>query len=163
MAGKRASEISVAIIGAGFSGLCMGIQLKKAGITSFTIFEAADDVGGTWRDNSYPGCACDIPSPLYSYSFAQYPYWSELYSGQPEIWQYQKWVVDKYELQPYIKLKTRIASATFEDADGVWHLTSAAGDKFEAKAVVMGVGTCRAGNTPMLLEECPMILFVRRC
>ena len=137
------SNVSVAIIGAGFSGLGMGIKLKQAGVTSFTIFEASDDIGGTWRDNTYPGCACDIPSPLYSYSFAKYPYWSELFSGQPEIWKYQKWVVDKYALKPYIKLNTRIATASFDNSAGVWHLTSVAGDKYEANVVVMGVGTSR--------------------
>ena len=88
--GPARAELDVAIMGAGFSGLCMAIALKKAGRTNFRVFEKADDLGGTWRDNRYPGCACDVPSHLYSFSFEQNPDWSRSYSPQPEIWRYMK-------------------------------------------------------------------------
>ena len=73
----------IAIVGAGFAGLGMGIRLKQAGIDSFTIYEQAIEIGGTWRENTYPGCACDVPSHLYSFSFAQNPDWTRAYSPQP--------------------------------------------------------------------------------
>ena len=81
-------SLTVAIIGAGFGGLCMAIQLEKAGIRSYTIFEKGADVGGTWRDNTYPGAGCDIPSHLYSFSFEKYSSWTRRYPGQPEILDY---------------------------------------------------------------------------
>jgi cation diffusion facilitator CzcD-associated flavoprotein CzcO len=80
----------VIIIGAGFSGIGMGIKLKEAGIDDFLILEGADSIGGTWRDNDYPGCACDIPSHLYSFSFEPSPDWSRMFPAQGEIWAYFK-------------------------------------------------------------------------
>ena len=76
----------IAIIGAGFSGLGAAIRLRAAGIDDFVVLERAAQVGGTWRDNSYPGCQCDVPSHLYSYSFAPNPEWSRTFSPQGEIW-----------------------------------------------------------------------------
>src|SRR5207247_4111279 len=81
-------HVRVAIIGAGFGGLGAGIRLRQAGMTDFVILERAASVGGTWRDNTYPGCACDIPSHLYSFSFAPNPDWAHRFSRQPEIWDY---------------------------------------------------------------------------
>ncbi|MDQ4071602.1 MAG: NAD(P)/FAD-dependent oxidoreductase, partial [Actinomycetota bacterium] len=78
----------IVIVGAGFSGLALGIRLLEKGIDDFAILERRDEVGGTWRDNSYPGCACDVPSHLYSFSFAPNPDWSHTYSRQPEIQEY---------------------------------------------------------------------------
>jgi phytoene dehydrogenase-like protein len=78
----------VAIVGSGFAGLGMAIRLREAGIEDFVVLEKADDVGGTWRDNRYPGCACDVPSHLYSFSFAPNPEWTSTFSPQPEIWDY---------------------------------------------------------------------------
>ena len=92
-------ETGVVIIGTGFSGLGMAIQLRKEGRDDIVILEKAHDVGGTWRDNSYPGCACDIPSHMYSFSFEQNPGWSRAYSPQPEIWRYLRNVADKYGLR----------------------------------------------------------------
>lgn len=80
------NDTSVAVIGAGFSGICMGIQLIKAGYNDFTIYEAASDIGGTWRDNTYPGCSCDIPSVQYHFSFEPVK-WEEPYVAQPKILQ----------------------------------------------------------------------------
>src|ERR1700680_3361467 len=81
-------HVLVAILGTGFSGLGMAIRLKQHGQEDFVVIEKADDIGGTWRDNTYPGCACDIPSHLYSFSFAPNPEWSSTFSPQPEIWAY---------------------------------------------------------------------------
>ncbi len=79
------AHVAVAIVGSGFAGLATAIALKRAGREDFVMLERADDLGGTWRDNSYPGCACDVPSHLYSYSFAPNPQWSRTFSPQPEI------------------------------------------------------------------------------
>ena len=87
------------VVGAGFSGLCAGIELRRAGIEDFVILEKADRVGGTWRDNVYPGAACDIPSHLYSYSFEPNPRWSRTYSPQSEILDYLRHCADKYHGQ----------------------------------------------------------------
>ena len=81
-------DFEVTLVGAGFSGIAMAIALKQAGICSFVLLEKGDDVGGTWHENQYPGCACDVPSHLYSFSFAPNPNWSRMYSPQPEIWNY---------------------------------------------------------------------------
>ena len=95
------------IIGTGFSGLGMAIALQKQGV-DFVILEKADDVGGTWRDNTYPGCACDIPSHLYSYSFEPKPDWKNPFSYQPEIWDYLKGVTEKYGLRRYIEFNSLV-------------------------------------------------------
>ena len=97
------------IIGTGFSGLGMAIALQKQGV-DFLILEKADDVGGTWRDNSYPGCACDVPSHLYSFSFEPKATWSKLFSPQPEIWDYLKGVTEKYGLRRYIRFDSLVDS-----------------------------------------------------
>src|SRR3712207_9396250 len=82
------TDVGVAIVGSGFSGLGMAIRLRQEGFEDFVVLERADDVGGTWQANTYPGCACDVPSHLYSFSFAPNPDWSQTYSGQREIWGY---------------------------------------------------------------------------
>ena len=101
-------EFEVAVIGAGFSGLCMAIQLKLAGIDSFAVFEKALDIGGTWRDNLYPGCACDVPSHLYSYSFEPNPNWSRMFAPQGEIWSYLRRCADKYGVLPHMRFGMEI-------------------------------------------------------
>ena len=88
-------ETTIAIIGSGFSGLGMAAQLRKRGRDDFVILEKAHDIGGTWRDNTYPGCGCDVPAALYSYSFEQNPYWSKMWCSQPEIQAYLQRVADK--------------------------------------------------------------------
>ena len=85
---KENTELPIVIVGSGFGGIGMAIQLKKAGIHSFTIIERGDEIGGTWRDNTYPGCACDVPSYVYSFSFEQNPDWSRMFAEGPEIQAY---------------------------------------------------------------------------
>ncbi len=110
--------IDVAIIGAGFAGLGAAVRLKHRGDTSFLIFERAAEVGGTWRDKVYPGCACDIPSRLYSLSFAPNPNWSRLYSSQPEILAYLKTVVETHGLADRIRYNSAIIRVEFSETDG---------------------------------------------
>ena len=99
----KKADHKIAIIGSGFLGLNMAIQLLEEGIKDFVILEQSAEVGGVWRDNQYPGAACDIPSRLYSLKAEPYPYWSSLYSPQKEIYEYLRWVAKKRDLYKYIK------------------------------------------------------------
>jgi cyclohexanone monooxygenase len=126
--GATTPEHEVLIIGTGFAGLCMAIQLKKAGFHSFTMLEKEADLGGTWYVNTYPGCACDVNSHMYSFSFEPNPNWSREFASQPEILQYVRHCADKYELRPRIQLKTQAVSARFDEAANVWRVTVANAD-----------------------------------
>ncbi len=108
------TESDIAIVGAGFGGLGAAIQLTRHGRHDFVVFDQAKEIGGTWRDNSYPGCACDVPSHLYSYSFALNPHWSETYSGQAEIWDYLRVCVERFRLGPQLRLGCRIENAAWD-------------------------------------------------
>ena len=134
------SDLPIAIIGAGFAGIGTAIRLLKAGIRSFTIFERADEIGGTWRDNTYPGAACDVPSHAYSLSFEQYPGWTRRYSPSGEIQSYLLGLVEKWKLRDHLRLRTAITEAHFDEARGVWTLTTDRGDAVTARVVVSGVG-----------------------
>jgi len=134
------TDFPIAIIGAGFAGIGAAIQLIKAGIHSFTIFERADEVGGTWRDNTYPGCACDVQSHVYSLSFEQSTEWSRRYATSWEIQEYLLRVVDKWKLRDHMRLNTEIVEARFDDEPGTWTLTTDHGDAFTARVVLAGVG-----------------------
>src|ERR1051326_8703614 len=104
-------HVRFAIAGSGFAGIGCGIRLKQAGIHDFVILERADDVGGTWRDNTYPGCACDVPSHLYSFSFEPNPRWSRTFSPQPEIWDYLRHCSSKYGIDPHVRVDPVLARA----------------------------------------------------
>lgn len=112
----------VAVIGTGFGGLGMAIQLMKAGFTDITIFEKADDVGGCWRDNTYPGAACDVPSHLYSYSFEPKTDWSRRFAPQPEILGYLRHCARKYDLLRHVRFRTEVLGAAFDEAAGRWRI-----------------------------------------
>ena len=105
--------MEIIILGAGISGICMAIKLKRAGIDSFKIFEKSSGLGGTWFDNTYPGCACDVPSHFYSYSFELKANWSRVYSGSHEIREYLEYCANKYDVFSHIEFNTEIKSATF--------------------------------------------------
>src|SRR6202012_4367442 len=100
--------VHVAIIGSGFSGLGTAIRLKQEGIEDFVVLERAGEVGGTWRDNTYPGCACDVPSHLYSFSFAPNPGWSRAFSPQPEILSYLRSCAERYGIVPHIRFDHQV-------------------------------------------------------
>jgi cation diffusion facilitator CzcD-associated flavoprotein CzcO len=131
---------SAAVIGAGFGGLCVGLKLKQAGFDKFTIYEKAERVGGTWHYNTYPGCACDVPAQLYSYSFEPNPDWSALYARADEIQTYCESVADKYLLRPHLKLGAEVKTATWETARNKWRLQLASGEIGEADVLVASVG-----------------------
>src|SRR5437660_2082229 len=102
--GVSSDVLDVLIVGAGFSGLGMAIKLLQAGTTSFLVVEKADDIGGTWYANRYPGCACDIPSHLYSFSFDRNPDWSRMFAPREEIQNYLKSCAQRYGVMPYIRV-----------------------------------------------------------
>jgi cation diffusion facilitator CzcD-associated flavoprotein CzcO len=138
----------ITIIGSGFAGLCMAIKLKEAGYHDFVILEKAGDLGGTWRDNTYPGCACDVPSPLYSFSFELNPGWSRLFSPQAEIWDYLRACVAAYGLAPHIRFGTEVSSLEYDDARAVWRVSTGGGESFETHAVVSGIGALHVPHLP---------------
>ncbi|SEF26376.1 Predicted flavoprotein CzcO associated with the cation diffusion facilitator CzcD [Amycolatopsis pretoriensis] len=144
------TETGVVIVGTGFSGLGMAIQLRKEGRDDFVILEKAHDVGGTWRDNSYPGCACDIPSHMYSFSFEQNPGWSRAYSPQPEIWRYMREVADKHDLRRFTRFGQEMTGARWDADENRWHVATRGGDEFVADALVAGVGALHLPMVPEL-------------
>jgi cation diffusion facilitator CzcD-associated flavoprotein CzcO len=133
-------EPRIAIIGSGFSGLCLGIQLRKAGIHSFTIYEKASALGGTWRDNTYPGAACDVPAMAYCFSFEQKSDWSRKWAPQPEILAYMEHCARKYGLLPHLRFDTEITGAEFDEEAALWRLRTSAGETIEVEVLVSGVG-----------------------
>lgn len=133
-------DFPIAIVGAGFAGIGTAIRLLRAGIRSFTIFERAGDIGGTWRDNRYPGAACDVPSHVYSLSFEPSASWSRRYAPSREIWQYLKDLVEKWGLRAHLRLRTEIVEARFDEAVGAWSLTTDGGEVLRARYVVSCVG-----------------------
>ncbi len=141
-------ELPIAIIGTGFAGLGMAIQLKLHGYHDFVVFESADGVGGTWRDNTYPGCACDIPSHLYSFSFERNPNWSRQFSPQAEILEYIEGCVEKYDIGPHIRFRTRVDEARWDEARARWLIETSTGERFVAKVLVGGTGPLRVPNKP---------------
>jgi cation diffusion facilitator CzcD-associated flavoprotein CzcO len=145
---SRGAAPRVVIVGAGFGGLCMGIQLKGAGIESFTILEKAGSLGGTWRDNTYPGAACDCPSFVYQFSFELKTDWSRKWAEQPEILAYMEHCARKYDLHRHIRFNSELASARFDEAAGVWRVRTKAGDTLEAEVLVSSVGQLNRPSVP---------------
>ncbi|HEY8377091.1 MAG TPA: NAD(P)/FAD-dependent oxidoreductase [Nannocystis sp.] len=133
-------DVDVVIVGAGFSGLCMAIELLRAGIDNFVVLEKADRVGGTWRDNTYPGAACDIPSHLYSFSFAPNPGWTRAYPPQWEIQDYLEQVADRFAVRPHIRFRAEVDAANFDEASATWTVRTRDNARFRARALVLGNG-----------------------
>ncbi|MCP5163130.1 MAG: NAD(P)/FAD-dependent oxidoreductase [Hahellaceae bacterium] len=134
------SVLDVAIVGSGFAGIGMAIRLTQSGIENFRILEQSADIGGTWRDNTYPGAACDVPSHLYSFSFAPNPRWSRMFAEQKEIHGYLKDCVDRFNLREKTSFNTTIVSAKFDAGTNLWTLTTYAGRTLKARLVVMATG-----------------------
>jgi cation diffusion facilitator CzcD-associated flavoprotein CzcO len=128
LAAAAPDEVRIAIIGAGFSGIGLGIKLLEAGIEDFVLLERADDLGGAWRDNSYPGCCCDVPSVLYSYSFAPKPDWSHTFSPQAEIWEYLRDCADRCGVTPHIRFGAEVRDASWDEGVRRWRVQTAGGE-----------------------------------
>ncbi|HEY2061225.1 flavin-containing monooxygenase [Amycolatopsis sp. NBC_01480] len=143
-------RFKVVIVGTGFSGLGQAIQLEKAGIRDYVILEKADEVGGTWRDNSYPGCACDVQSHMYSFSYEQNPDWSRSFSPQPEIFEYLKGVADKHRLREKTRFGVEITGAHWDDGERRWTVNTKGGQEFSAQFLVSGVGGLHIPQIPKL-------------
>ncbi|MQA24755.1 MAG: NAD(P)-binding protein [Micromonosporaceae bacterium] len=142
-------DTRIAIVGSGFSGLGLAIRLKQAGMHDFVILERAEDLGGTWRDNSYPGCRCDVPSHLYSFSFAMNPDWSETYSPQPEIWEYLRRVSAEHGLERHIRYGHDVQASQWDDDAQMWRLKSSGGE-LTAQFVALGAGALADPRIPDL-------------
>jgi cation diffusion facilitator CzcD-associated flavoprotein CzcO len=139
----------VAVIGAGFAGLGTASRLRRAGRTDFVVLERAGDVGGTWRDNSYPGCVCDVPSRLYSFSFAPNADWTRSFSPQPEIWSYLRRTAQQRGLLPHIRFGTELLSAAWDETARAWQLRTSRGP-LTARVLVLGVGALSEPSVPDL-------------
>lgn len=122
----------IAIVGAGFSGLGAAIRLKQAGVEDFVVLERTGEVGGTWNVNTYPGCQCDIPSHLYSFSFAPNPGWTRTYSLQPEIWEYLRRVAREHHLDRHIRFHHEVAAARWDEEERLWRIALRKGAAGEA-------------------------------
>lgn len=139
----------VVIVGAGFSGIGAAIRLRQAGLQDFIVLERASEVGGTWRDNIYPGCECDVPSNLYSFSFDPKPDWSRTFSPQSEIWDYLRGCVKRHGLEAHLRLDSPVTQLVWEDEHERWHLTTANG-QLTAQVVVSATGALAAPARPRL-------------
>ncbi|MGY2067355.1 flavin-containing monooxygenase [Blastococcus sp. SYSU DS0619] len=148
-AGGAAREVRVAIIGSGFAGLAMAIRLRERGETDFLLLERADDVGGTWRDNTYPGAACDVQSHLYSFSFAPNPDWPRSYSEQPEIQAYLQATADRFGVRAHCVFGADVTSARWDDAERRWLVTTTAGD-VRAQVLVSAAGALADPTYPAI-------------
>lgn len=142
-----AERVGVAVIGAGFSGIAMGVRLLEAGIDDFVIVDRADDVGGVWEANTYPGCRCDIPSHLYSLSFAPNADWSNTFSPQAEIRDYLRRTADEFGLRRFLRLGVAVESMAWDERDAVWRVQTTSGELI-ADIVVSGVGPLTEPKLP---------------
>jgi cation diffusion facilitator CzcD-associated flavoprotein CzcO len=143
------AHVSVAVIGSGFAGLGMAIRLRDMGIEDFVVLERREDLGGTWHDNTYPGCQCDVPSHLYSLSFAPNPEWTRTFSLQPEIHAYLQRVADDFDVRRFIRFGHEVTDATWDEDRARWAITTSHGS-LEADVLVSGVGGLSEPSIPEL-------------
>jgi cation diffusion facilitator CzcD-associated flavoprotein CzcO len=143
------SHHEIAIVGAGFSGLGMAIELAGAGMRDFVVLERADDLGGTWRENAYPGCACDIPSVLYSWTKEQNPRWSRPFAGQQEIWNYMREVVARHDLERHLRFGHEVLEMRWDAEQSWWEIDTAKGT-ITADIVVSAAGALADPVIPRL-------------
>ncbi len=135
-------------MGTGFAGLCVAIKLLQKGIDNIVLLERADAVGGTWRDNCYPGAACDVPSKLYSFSFETNPNWSRSFGTQEEILNYIQQCSTKYGVEPRIRFNAEVVGAEFDKDSASWQVRCQDGRIFHSKALVSGCGAFSKPATP---------------
>ncbi len=147
--GVDVADVSVAIVGSGFGGLGAAIRLKQEGVRDFVVFERAGEVGGTWRDNSYPGCACDVQSHLYSFSFAPNPEWTRKFSPQPEIWEYLKRCARDFDVLPHIRFHEEVREAAWDEGAQRWRVETSRG-RYTASALVLASGALSEPALPNL-------------
>lgn len=138
------------IIGSGFSGMGMAIALRRAGLDDLVILERGPTLGGTWRDNVYPGCGCDVPSHIYSFSFEPNPDWSRAFAGQAEIQAYLQGCADRHGLRPYFRFDCEVVDARFDEGEGRWHVRAADGRRFVARYAIFGVGGLKDPRYPAI-------------
>ena len=143
-------ELSVAIVGGGFGGVGIAARLRQEGFERFEIFERGETVGGVWRANTYPGAACDVPSHLYSFSFAPAHHWSRRYAPQPEILRYLEDCVDRFGLRSRLRLSTEVTDADFDPESGRWTLATRAGERRTFGALVTACGQLSVPEVPRL-------------
>jgi cation diffusion facilitator CzcD-associated flavoprotein CzcO len=142
-------HFQIAIAGTGFGGLGAAIRLRRAGFEDLLVLERADDLGGTWRDNGYPGCACDVPSHLYSFSFAPNPAWSRAFSPRGEIWSYLRDCAERAGVLPHVRYGHELLAAAWDDAAGHWRIETAAGH-YTADVLVSATGGLSEPSAPAL-------------
>ena len=142
-------HVRVAVVGAGFGGLAAAIQLRRRGYADFLVFERADRLGGTWRDNTYPGCACDVPSHLYSFSFALNPAWSRTFSPQAEIWDYLEDCATRFGVRPHLRLGHDVHAATWDERERRWRVDTSGGT-YTADVLVAAAGPLAEPAVPTL-------------
>lgn len=146
---NASQHLRVAIIGSGFGGLGTAIQLKQHGITDFLIFERAGDVGGVWRDNHYPGCACDVELHLYSFSFAPNPDWTRSFSPQAEIWAYLQRCANEFDLLSHLRFDHDVHEVAWEESTSHWRIETSQGT-YTALVLVMATGALSEPAIPQL-------------
>jgi cation diffusion facilitator CzcD-associated flavoprotein CzcO len=158
--GGAVAHVRIAIVGTGFAGLGLAIRLRQAGIEDFVLIERADDVGGTWQANTYPGCQCDVPSHLYSFSFAPNPSWTRTYSRQPEIWDYLRDLADRHGLRPHIRFGHELTAATWDEQQQRWLVETSRG-AWTAQLVVDATGPLSHPQVPEIagLEQFEGTMF----
>ena len=140
--------IDTLIVGAGFSGLCMAMKLRAEGMNSFLVIEKSQGIGGTWWENRYPGCACDIPSHLYSFSFDLNPQWTRMFAGREEIQAYMEQTVERHGIREQIRLETRLCEAIWDEDAGLWHAALSDGSSIDARVIVSGMGALHVPHYP---------------
>ncbi len=140
----------VAIVGAGAGGLATAIRLRRAGVTTFTVYERSDGIGGTWHDNTYPGAQCDVPSHFYSYSFALNPDWSMTYADQPEIRAYLEACADRFGVRPHVRTGCEVREVAWDEGAARWDLHLGDGTVAHADVVVSALGMLNVPSTPRL-------------
>ena len=148
--GALPQRVGMVIVGAGFGGLCLAIRLLQAGIRDFVVLEKEHEVGGTWRDNTYPGAECDVQSHLYSYSFEGKPDWSQRYAGWQEIQRYILDTTEKYGLRPWIRFGQRVCGAHFDEAVGRWTVRVASGASISARFFALATGPLHVPQFPQV-------------
>ncbi len=150
LTGQDKSILDAIIIGTGFAGICMGIRLRQAGIPSFKILEQKETIGGTWRDNTYPGAECDVQSHLYSYSFEPNPNWKKMFGEQSEILAYMNFCVDKYNLRHLMAFNTSVTGIYFDEKRGLWEVHTENEEVYLSRTVISGNGGLSRPSIPDL-------------